>query len=262
MVGGFHEVAHILHAGNAQLARLPGQSVQFLAGGTGVHLLELLVQLVHLLAGHPGVLGHLAQGFFHLGIFIDTLADGQRDTGQAGNDRGTHSGVAIEAVGQATHRRPLCADFGTHGTLGSGHLLRDAAVLLQGGVVLLRAGHGVLKLAAHLLLHGQQFLIGCAAEVVQHALGFLHLAAISLQRTVFVREFLLQLLATLFVVGLALIESGQLGFQFLHGGLDLGDACLGVAAVDVDAYAAVKVVCHILRVLDCFCQVNTLVAPS
>ena len=99
-IGRFDELPHLLHAGDAQLARLARQPVQFLAGSAGVHRLELLVQLLHLFGGHAGVFDDLALGFLHLGILIDTLPHGQRHAGQRGQGAGTDGGVAVEAVGQ------------------------------------------------------------------------------------------------------------------------------------------------------------------
>ena len=100
LVCRFDELPHLLHAGDAQLARLARQPVQFFAGSAGVHCLELLVQLLHLFGGHAGVFDDLALGFLHLGILIDTLAHGQRHAGQRGQDAGADGGVAVEAVGQ------------------------------------------------------------------------------------------------------------------------------------------------------------------
>ena len=206
LVCRFDELPHLLHAGDAQLARLARQPVQFLAGGAGVHLLELLVQLLHLVAGHAGVLDGLAFGFFHLGIFVHALPHGQGDAGQGGDAAGGDGGVAVEAVGHASQGRALCAYLDAHGPLGGGHLLGDAAVLLEGGVVFLRAGHGVLQLAAHLFLHGQQLAVGGAAEVFQHALGLLHLLFVAFLGGNALIYSLVQLLFFLLVISFGFVE--------------------------------------------------------
>ena len=66
LVGGLDEAQHVLLGREAQSACLLGEFIEILAACPGIDLLELLVEVLHLLGGHSRELAHGC----HLGVYL------------------------------------------------------------------------------------------------------------------------------------------------------------------------------------------------
>ena len=88
LVGSFHEAQDILLRSFAQSTRLLRQLIQFLTPRSGVNLLELLIQLLHLRSVHSGKLAHIRHLLVHIRKSVHRRASCHDDTRDGSSNAG------------------------------------------------------------------------------------------------------------------------------------------------------------------------------